>query len=80
VYQAFSLLTANRDVLQRPKVRDIAARYHRTVAQVVFRFSLALGMVPLTGTTNPAHMREDLDVYDFDLVDDDLRTLGAGGL
>jgi diketogulonate reductase-like aldo/keto reductase len=80
VYQAFSLLTANRDVLQRPKVRDIAARHHRTVAQVVFRFSLALGMVPLTGTTNPAHMREDLDVYDFDLVDDDLRTLAAGGL
>lgn len=80
VYQAFSLLTANRDVLQRPKVRDIAARHRRTIAQVVFRFSLALGMIPLTGTTNPAHMRNDLDVYDFDLVEDDLRTLAAGGL
>ena len=80
VYQAFSLLTANRDVLQRPKVRDIAAHHRRTVAQVVFRFSLALGMIPLTGTTNPAHMRDDLEVYDFDLVEDDLRTLAAGGL
>jgi diketogulonate reductase-like aldo/keto reductase len=79
-YQGFSLLTANRDVLQRPKIGDIAARHRRTVAQVVFRFSLALGIIPLTGTTNPAHMRDDLGVYDFDLVEDDLRTLAACGL
>jgi diketogulonate reductase-like aldo/keto reductase len=80
VYQAFSLLTANRDVLQRPAVRKMAARYGRTVAQVVFRFSLAFGMIPLTGTTKPAHMREDLEVYDFDMAEDDLLVLAAAGL
>jgi diketogulonate reductase-like aldo/keto reductase len=67
VYQGFSLLTANREVLARPELARIAARHGRTVAQVVFRFALEVGMVPLTGTTDTGHMRADLDVFDFRL-------------
>src|SRR5205807_1359615 len=52
VYQGFSLLTANRRVLAGPELARIAARHGRTVAQVVFRFALKVGMVPLTGTTD----------------------------
>lgn len=60
VYQGFSLLTANDDVLRGPVVGDIAAARGRTRAQIVFAFALALGMIPLTGTSDPEHMREDL--------------------
>jgi diketogulonate reductase-like aldo/keto reductase len=67
VYQGFSLLTANRAVLAHPKVVRIARRHGRSVAQVVFRFALDVGMVPLTGTTDAGHMREDLDVFAFRL-------------
>lgn len=66
-YQGFSLLTGNADVLKRPEIGRIAARHGRTVAQVVFRFALDVGMVPLTGTTDPAHMRADLAAFDFRL-------------
>jgi diketogulonate reductase-like aldo/keto reductase len=65
VYQGFSLLTANRAVLAHPEMAQIANRYGRTVSQVIFRFALDIGMIPLTGTTNAAHMREDLDAFDF---------------
>src|SRR5207237_1383477 len=67
VYQSFSLLTANRDVLARPGLAQIAQRHGRSVSQVAFRFALDVGMVPLTGTTNAGHMREDLEVFDFRL-------------
>jgi diketogulonate reductase-like aldo/keto reductase len=60
VYQGFSLLTANRAVLQSRLVADIAARRSATRPQVVFRFAVAVGMLPLTGTTDPEHMAEDL--------------------
>ena len=60
VYQAFSLLTANRAALASGTVARIAARAGLTREQVVFRFALDAGMLPLTGTTSPAHMREDL--------------------
>ena len=66
-YQGFSLLTANRHVLARPGVQRLAARYGKTPAQIVFRFALHVGMVPLTGTTSEGHMRHDLDVFDFHL-------------
>jgi diketogulonate reductase-like aldo/keto reductase len=67
VYQGFSLLTANREALASPELGKIAARHGRTVAQVVFRFALEVGMVPLTGTTDAGHMRADLEVFDFRL-------------
>ena len=59
-YQAFSLLTANRRVLAGEAVRAIAASHRATPAQIVFAFAGQLGMVPLTGTTSDAHLREDL--------------------
>jgi diketogulonate reductase-like aldo/keto reductase len=62
VYQGFSLLTANRDVLRQREFAAICERAGRTPAQVVFRFAQQLGMLPLTGTTDPAHMREDLEL------------------
>ena len=60
VYQGFSLLTANPEVLHHPYVADIAARSKATPAQVIFRFARAVGMLPLTGTSSVEHMKQDL--------------------
>jgi diketogulonate reductase-like aldo/keto reductase len=60
VYQGFSLLTANPEVFRHPVMHQIATRENATLAQVVFRFALGVGMLPLTGTTDPTHMQEDL--------------------
>jgi diketogulonate reductase-like aldo/keto reductase len=67
VYQGFSLLTANRDIVSHAEIRRIAGRYDRTPEQIVFRFALEVGMIPLTGTTDVAHMSTDLDVFEFRL-------------
>jgi len=67
IYQGFSLLTANQDVLARKQIIEMASRHHRTVAQIVFRFAIDVGTLPLTGTTDANHMRADLDVLDFRL-------------
>ena len=67
VYQGFSLLTANREVLARPELARIAKRHGRAVSQMVFRFALDAGMMPLTGTTDVEHMRADVDVFNFHL-------------
>jgi diketogulonate reductase-like aldo/keto reductase len=80
VYQGFSLLTANREVQASPQVRAIARRHGRTIAQVVFRFALEIGMMPLTGTSDKAHMQEDLDVFDFALGEEEHRIMLKAGL
>lgn len=75
IYQGFSLLTANRDVLAHPEVVKIAAKYDRTVPQIIFRFALEVGMLPLTGTSDPVHMRADLDVMEFHLEADEVKQI-----
>jgi diketogulonate reductase-like aldo/keto reductase len=67
VYQGFSLLTANNEVMTHPVLVQIARRHGRAASQIVFRFAIDVGMVPLTGTTNADHMRADLDVFEFHL-------------
>ncbi|MFO0865432.1 MAG: aldo/keto reductase [Gemmataceae bacterium] len=75
VYQGFSLLTANRDALAHPRLRDIATRHRRSPAQIIFRFALDVGMLPLTGTTSEEHMRTDLAVANFTLERSEIATL-----
>ncbi len=72
VYQGFSLLTANLDVLQDPLFRELAARTGAGVAQIVFRFAQQVGMLPLTGTTDVEHMKADLACGGITLSDDEL--------
>jgi diketogulonate reductase-like aldo/keto reductase len=69
VYQSFWTLTANQHVLQSAGLLTIAARHDRTPAQVLFRYLTQQDIVPLTGTTNVAHMREDLAIFAFTLTD-----------
>jgi diketogulonate reductase-like aldo/keto reductase len=47
----------------------------KTPAQVVFRFAQQVGMLPLTGTTDVKHMREDLEADGFELSQGDVRTI-----
>ncbi len=61
VYQGFSLLTANPEVLSDPPFVQVARELNATPAQVVFAFARAVGMLPLTGTSNFEHMKQDLD-------------------
>jgi diketogulonate reductase-like aldo/keto reductase len=75
IYQGFSLLTANPEVLAHREMAHIAALHGRTVAQVVFRFALDVGMVPLTGTTDARHMQANLEVFDFRLEPREVRRI-----
>ncbi len=74
-YQGFSLLTANIRELNSPAVQEIATRHERTIPQVVFRFAMQLGMIPLTGTTSREHMRQDLACVEFSLDEAEMETM-----
>ena len=67
IYQGFSLLTANRDVLWHPEIGSIANHLGTGPVQVIFRFAMQIGILPLTGTTSEQHMKEDLQVENMEL-------------
>ncbi|MBS0152326.1 MAG: aldo/keto reductase [Nitrospira sp.] len=80
IYQGFSLLTANRAVFAESAIRTMAEKYRTGLAQIVFRFSQQVGMLPLTGTTNPQHMHEDLQSDRFTLLPEEIRQLETIGV
>ncbi len=80
IYQGFSLLTANHDVLVDPDLRAIATRLGTGPAQVVFAFAMHIGMLPLTGTTNPQHMKEDRQAEQLVLSSEDIQRIETMGM
>jgi diketogulonate reductase-like aldo/keto reductase len=66
-YQGFSLLTANAEIVNHSGLAKFAASIGATPEQVVFAFARAVGMLPLTGTTNETHMKQDLASVDLQL-------------
>lgn len=74
-YQGFSLLTANVAELESEGIGRIAARHRTSRTRVVFRFALQIGMICLTGTTDPEHMRDDLAAFDFELSDEEVEAI-----
>jgi diketogulonate reductase-like aldo/keto reductase len=74
-YQGFSLLTANRSELQRPFIDELALRLGVARETVIFRAAIQLGILPLTGTSNAQHMRDDLHALEITLTDADVHAI-----
>lgn len=71
IYQSFWTLTANPKVLAHATLQNLAKKYRRSAVQVFYRYLTQIGIIPLTGTSSVAHMREDLAIFEFELTGDE---------
>ncbi len=76
-YQGFSLLTTNPEVIQHPPLIELAAELKATPAQIIFSFARAIGMLPLTGTSSAAHMKQDLASEKLELPSELVQSIEA---
>lgn len=76
IIQAYSPLT-RAERLDNPIVADIADFYDKTPAQIMTRWNLQMGTVPLPKANDIEHLHENIDVFDFDLNDDDMSKLNS---
>lgn len=74
VIQAYSPLTRGRRFSDE-RLAAVAQRHARTPAQVLLRWNLQLGTVPLPKANRRDHQAENLEIFDFELSDEDLREL-----
>jgi diketogulonate reductase-like aldo/keto reductase len=77
VTQAWSPLGAGTDILNQPEITDLAAAHDRTPAQIVLRWHVQLGDVPIPKSAQPARMAQNLSVFDFALSDQEMAVLDA---
>ncbi len=64
-------------ILDNPVVGEIAAETDRTPAQVILRWHLQLGLVPIPKSADPQRLRQNLDVFGFELTERQMTALTA---
>ena len=77
VTQAWSPIGRGQGLLERPEVTEMAAKHGRTPAQVVLRWHIQLGVVPLPKSVRPDRIRDNLSVFDFTLDEADMTRLST---
>lgn len=76
VIQAYSPLTRS-ERLDGDVIDEIAERHDKSPAQVILRWNLQRGTVPLPKANSPEHLKENLDIFDFELSDDEMQAISG---
>jgi len=74
VVQAYSPLTHGQR-LKDPNLKAIADHYGKTPSQILLRWNIELGVVPIVKASNPEHLAENVDIFDFELDNEDVELL-----
>ncbi len=77
VVQSWSPLGRGPELRSEPVVTELAQRYGRTPAQIVLRWHIELGLVPVPKSEDPQRLRENIAVFDFTLEPEDVARLSA---
>ncbi|GAA1286071.1 aldo/keto reductase [Pseudonocardia aurantiaca] len=77
--EAWSPLAKGGDLLQEPVIVALAEKYGKTPAQVVLRWHLQLGNIAIPKSVTPERVRENIDLFDFELDNDDVSAIEEMG-
>ena len=62
-------------MLENALLKEIAEKYEKTVAQICIRYAIQLDVLPLVKSSSPDRMRENLDVFNFTIADEDMEKM-----
>lgn len=65
------------DLMDIPEVKEIAASHGKTPAQVLLRWIIDTGNVAIPKSTNPDRLKQNFDVFDFKLTEEEVAKLSA---
>ncbi len=74
VVEAYSPLGTGR-IFDVPEMQSLADKYGRSIAQICIRWSLQMGFLPLPKSVTPSRIRENLQVFDFELSEEDVKLI-----
>ncbi|WWC87767.1 uncharacterized protein L201_002659 [Kwoniella dendrophila CBS 6074] len=74
--QAYSpLIRADENRYKNPVLIELAKKYNKEIPQILIRWSLQKGYIPLPKSTTPSRIKTNADVYDFELSSEDMKSL-----
>ena len=65
------------ELLKDPVLADIAKAHGKSIVQVILRWHWQRNVVAIPGSSNPAHIAENHDIFDFELTDDEMNRIAS---
>jgi D-xylose reductase len=76
-YIPLGMAQATDSVLQHPLIRQLAAQYGKTPAQIALRWGIQRGTAVIPKTSQPARLVENLNLFDFHLTDQEINQISG---
>ena len=74
--EAYSPTARHDDRLYNPPLLgNIAKKYNKSITQIILRWHIQNGIIPVIRSLNPAHQMEDMDIFDFAISEEDMHTI-----
>ena len=67
----------DKGLIQEPLFTRLAKKYHKTNVQIILRWHIQEGTIVFPRTMNPVHMKENLDIFDFELTAEEMNEIRA---
>lgn len=64
-------------LLEEPVVKELAEKYGKSTAQVILRWHTQVGNIVIPGSTNPEHIKANLDIFDFELTEEEMKQMAG---
>ena len=75
--QDWSPLGRASEMLQNETLKEIAVHYHKNVGQLILRWELQLGTLPIPKSSTPSRQAGNMDVFDFEISAADMATING---
>lgn len=76
VVEAYTPLARYDDRLVRlPLLKKLEQKYHKSFVQIILRWHVQNGVIPLVRSLTPAHQKENFDIFDFELLEGDMKLI-----
>lgn len=64
-----------KELLSDPVLVKIAENHEKSVAQIILRWNIQRNVIAIPGSSNPEHIRENIDIFDFELTDEEMKEI-----
>lgn len=76
LHQAWSPIARGRsELLEENVIKKLSEKYGKTKAQIVLRWHIERGSMPIPKSTNPKRIKENIEIFDFSLDDEDMKAI-----
>lgn len=68
----YPIYSMDKDLFNEPVFAKLAKKYNKSEVQVILRWHIPKGNIPIPGSSNPNHIASNMNIFDFNLTDDEM--------